>query len=165
MCAGGRGRDFFLLSGLPPPTLSQIWRLSDRDGDGKLNPAEFSVAMCLLRGVLEGAELPSELAPPLCEALGQFLEGQLPAMEERHVVKCKTAFTAFKTCIVTGKLACEFVMEIDRVRVRECVSFSVEATKYLFSKTNLSQGQLFQIWSVVKSSVCVNFSAPHQASV
>jgi hypothetical protein len=124
---GGRGRDLFLGSGLPPSVLSRIWRLADRDMDGGLNAAEFSVAMCLVRRALDGVAPPPLLPPPLAESIETLLSGTLPPMDDRHVLKCQTAFAAFKACIVTGRLG-------------------LEATKYLFAKTNLSAGQLFQIW-------------------
>ncbi|CAI7990209.1 Reticulocyte-binding protein 2 homolog a [Geodia barretti] len=95
--------------------------------DGGLNAAEFSVAMCLVHRALNGVAPPPLLPPPLAESIETLLSGTLPPMDDRHVLKCQTAFAAFKACIVTGRLG-------------------LEATKYLFSKTNLSAGQLFQIW-------------------
>ena len=117
--AGGRGRDFLLHSGLPPSCLSRIWRLADRDGDGKLNPAEFSVAMCLIRQAVEGVVPPPTLPGPLLLVLDTLVGGALPAMEDRHVVKCQKAFAAFKVCIVTGRLGRESEREREGERERE----------------------------------------------
>ena len=107
LVAGGRGRDFFLGSGLPPSVLSRIWRLADRDMDGGLNAAEFSVAMCLVHRALNGVAPPPLLPPPLAESIETLLSGTLPPMDDRHVLKCQTAFAAFKACIVTGRLGCK----------------------------------------------------------
>lgn len=107
LIAGGRGRDFFLRSGLPPSTLSQIWQLADRDIGGRLNPAEFAVALFLVQRALEGVAPPPVLPGPLVETMEAVLSGSLPVMDDRHVVKCQTAFAAFKACIVTGTLGCK----------------------------------------------------------
>lgn len=54
-------RLFFSRSDLPPHNLSAIWKLSERDGDGKLSKAEFRLAMNLIYWVLGGNPMPSVL--------------------------------------------------------------------------------------------------------
>ena len=76
--------------------------------DGGLNPAEFSVAMCLVQRALDGVPPPPLLPPPLTESIDTILSGALPPMDDRHVLKCQTAFTAFKSSIVTGRLGRKF---------------------------------------------------------
>ena len=104
---GARGRDFFLCSGLTDGVLGQIWEIADADGDGKLNAAEFAVAMHLVQLALEGIPPPSTLPAPLRECVEMLVGGVLPVMEDRHVLKCQTAFIAFKACIATGALGGE----------------------------------------------------------
>lgn len=101
---GERARDFFLRSGLSTSDLGKIWRLADIDSDGRLNSAEFSVAMHLVRLILEGIPLPPTLPPILEDCVRALLSCSLPAIEDDHVVKCQTAFTAFKVSIATGTL-------------------------------------------------------------
>lgn len=66
---GGDGVQFFRLSGLPDAILGQIWNLADIDQDGRLDMAEFIVAMHLIccatqRGLPVPQVLPPELIPP-----------------------------------------------------------------------------------------------------
>lgn len=62
---GQEGRDFFRKSGLPNDKLGKIWRLSDFDGDNKLNLVEFSVAIHIVYAFLKGNEIPSSVSPSL----------------------------------------------------------------------------------------------------
>ena len=61
--------ELFIKSGLEKPILSQIWKLSDIDGDTKLDKDEFSVAMHLVVGASKKGRpvptggLPAELVP------------------------------------------------------------------------------------------------------
>uniref|UniRef100_A0A8C6M8R2 Intersectin-1 n=1 Tax=Nothobranchius furzeri TaxID=105023 RepID=A0A8C6M8R2_NOTFU len=62
---GDQARNFFLLSGLPPPILAQIWALADMNGDGRMDIHEFSIAMKLIKLKLQGHPLPFSLPPSL----------------------------------------------------------------------------------------------------
>ena len=57
-------------SGLPNPTLAQIWSLSDLDGDTVLNAGEFRLAMYLCMQARRGVALPAAAPPELLQALG-----------------------------------------------------------------------------------------------
>ena len=61
MITGQQARDLFLKSGLPQTALAKIWGLADADGDGKMTPDEFSVAIFLITKKLQGKEIPSVL--------------------------------------------------------------------------------------------------------
>lgn len=66
---GGDGVQFFRMSGLADAILGQIWNLADIDQDGRLDIAEFIVAMHLIccatqRGLPVPPTLPPELIPP-----------------------------------------------------------------------------------------------------
>lgn len=102
--SGARGRDFFLQSGLSPSILGQIWQVADVDGDGCLNAVEFSVAMHLVYLALEGIQPPLTLPPPLAECVEVVTRARLPPVEDKHVLKCQTAFIAFKADIAHGTL-------------------------------------------------------------
>lgn len=54
-------QQFFGMSGLAPAILGQVWRLSDVDGDGSLNQAEFAIAMHLSFGAKNNLRLPATL--------------------------------------------------------------------------------------------------------
>ncbi|KAM8851869.1 intersectin-1 isoform 1-T1 [Synchiropus picturatus] len=60
---GDQARNFFLQSGLPPPVLAQIWALADMNSDGKMDIHEFSIAMKLIKLMLQGHPLPPSLPP------------------------------------------------------------------------------------------------------
>ena len=107
LTSGARGRNVFLHSRLPPAVLSQIWQLADIDRDGRLSMVEFAVAMHLVRLALDGVSPPSSLPPPLLVCVRQVVESQLPLIEDKHVLKCQTAFSAFKADIATGVLGSE----------------------------------------------------------
>ncbi|KAF7666555.1 hypothetical protein LDENG_00101420 [Lucifuga dentata] len=59
--SGEQARKFFLQSGLPASVLAEIWNLADMDGDGKMDRLEFSIAMKLIKLMLQGQSLPSSL--------------------------------------------------------------------------------------------------------
>uniref|UniRef100_H2XVQ2 Uncharacterized protein n=1 Tax=Ciona intestinalis TaxID=7719 RepID=H2XVQ2_CIOIN len=58
---GDQARNFLLQSNLPPLILGRIWQLADVTGDGKMDKAEFSIAMKLIKLTLQGVELPPTL--------------------------------------------------------------------------------------------------------
>ena len=64
---GKQGLTFFTKSGLPRPTLRQIWQLADITVDGKLDREEFRQAMHLVTGVKNGRitveQFPQRLHP------------------------------------------------------------------------------------------------------
>ncbi|PAA53445.1 hypothetical protein BOX15_Mlig009592g2 [Macrostomum lignano] len=60
---GPVAKQFFEKSRLPPPELSRIWALSDRDMDGQLNLAEFSTAMHLVVLRRNNVPIPDRLPP------------------------------------------------------------------------------------------------------
>lgn len=105
--SGARGRDFFLQSGLSPTILGQIWRVADVDDDGGLNAVEFSIAMHLVYLALEGTPPPLTLPPPLAECVEVVTRARLPPVEDKHLLKCQTAFIAFKADIAQGTLGSE----------------------------------------------------------
>ncbi|EKM83232.1 hypothetical protein AGABI1DRAFT_118549 [Agaricus bisporus var. burnettii JB137-S8] len=65
-------------SGLPKDELARIWTLADRDDRGKLNIAEFHVAMALIYRRLNGMPipdtLPNELVPPSARDLDSSVD-------------------------------------------------------------------------------------------
>ncbi|ESO88144.1 hypothetical protein LOTGIDRAFT_165884 [Lottia gigantea] len=62
---GEKARDFFLHSGLPLPTLSQIWNLADISNDNLLTVEEFILTMYFCHGALQGKKLPRSLSAAL----------------------------------------------------------------------------------------------------
>lgn len=64
---GTEAKAFFSRSSLPPQTLSAIWKLSERDGDGKLSKGEFRLAMNLIYWILGGNPTPSVLPQALID--------------------------------------------------------------------------------------------------
>ena len=63
--SGDVARELFGQSGLEREQLLQIWHLADANNRGKLNLAEFHVAMALIYRVLNGNDIPQELPPEL----------------------------------------------------------------------------------------------------
>lgn len=63
--SGDVAREVFGQSGIDRDSLMQIWHLSDTENRGKLNQAEFHVAMGLIYRALNGNDVPSELPPDL----------------------------------------------------------------------------------------------------
>ncbi|TRY73656.1 hypothetical protein TCAL_00936 [Tigriopus californicus] len=61
--SGLQARNTLLLTGLPQPTLAQIWSLSDIDGNGKLSCDEFIVSGYLCDLASKGEPLPAKLPP------------------------------------------------------------------------------------------------------
>ena len=68
-------RGVFLQSGLPNPTLAQVWNLADANQKGSLNKEEFVLSMHLLAAVLQGYELPPKISEHMLRAAkGNFTE-------------------------------------------------------------------------------------------
>lgn len=68
-------RGVFLQSGLPNPTLAQVWNLADANQKGSLNQEEFVLSMHLLAAVLQGYELPPKISEHMLRAAkGNFTE-------------------------------------------------------------------------------------------
>eukprot|EP01105_Mastigella_eilhardi_P004412 TRINITY_DN158_c0_g2_i1.p1 TRINITY_DN158_c0_g2~~TRINITY_DN158_c0_g2_i1.p1 ORF type:complete len:639 (+),score=251.94 TRINITY_DN158_c0_g2_i1:90-2006(+) len=63
--SGVEAKPFFKRSTLSNEVLARIWRLSDVDGDNKLNHTEFAIATHLVYGCLRGHELPTTLPTTL----------------------------------------------------------------------------------------------------
>lgn len=65
---GQEARTILNQTGLPPPTLANIWNLADVDKDGKLTSDEYCVAMHMVDVAKSGgilpSQLPQELIPP-----------------------------------------------------------------------------------------------------
>lgn len=59
--SGDVARELFGQSGLSREQLLQIWHLADSENRGKLNIAEFHIAMALIYRALNGNEIPNEL--------------------------------------------------------------------------------------------------------
>ncbi len=64
---GAEAKAFFSRSSLPAHTLSAIWKLCERDGDGKLSKGEFRLAMNLIYWILGGNPTPSVLPQALVD--------------------------------------------------------------------------------------------------
>ncbi|KAF8216277.1 hypothetical protein K438DRAFT_1953239 [Mycena galopus ATCC 62051] len=75
---GQTALDVFAQSGLSKDDLARVWTLADIDDRGKLNLAEFHVAMGLIYRKLNGNEipdkLPPELEPPSSKQLGESVD-------------------------------------------------------------------------------------------
>lgn len=63
--SGDVARELFGQSGLSREQLLQIWHLADPENRGKLNIAEFHIAMALIYRALNGNEIPNELPSEL----------------------------------------------------------------------------------------------------
>ncbi|KAK0553705.1 hypothetical protein OC846_002429 [Tilletia horrida] len=76
--SGDVAREVFGQSGLDRDRLMQVWHLSDTENRGKLNLAEFHVAMGLIYRALNGNDipetLPQELVPPSARDLNESVD-------------------------------------------------------------------------------------------
>lgn len=63
--SGDVARELFSQSGLSREQLLQIWHLADPENRGKLNIAEFHIAMALIYRALNGNEIPDKLPSEL----------------------------------------------------------------------------------------------------
>jgi len=61
-------KDVFIQSGLPNPTLAQVWNLSDTNQSGSLSRDQFVLAMHLLAAALQGHPLPSKASEAMIRA-------------------------------------------------------------------------------------------------
>lgn len=80
--SGSNAVSFFALSGLPSPVLGSIWELSDRDNNGFLTPAHFSIALRLIGHAQAGKVITEDLArhaPPIPTFKGISLPPHLAA--------------------------------------------------------------------------------------
>lgn len=59
--SGSEAQTYFSKGNLQRQQLAKVWELSERDGDKKLSPAEFRVAMHLVYVALKTGKLPEEL--------------------------------------------------------------------------------------------------------
>ena len=59
--SGGHAKQLLLQFGLEKSVLRKLWELSDIDKDGRLDEAEFTIAMRLAHGAKNGDELPAVL--------------------------------------------------------------------------------------------------------
>merc|ERR1719506_3544204 len=62
-------RGLFERSELPVSELSQIWQMSDVDGDSRLTMNEFICAMALVARRQQGIDMPTALPPELLQQL------------------------------------------------------------------------------------------------
>ncbi|GAA5805173.1 P-loop containing nucleoside triphosphate hydrolase protein [Helicostylum pulchrum] len=63
--SGANVKPILIQSGFPNDILADIWRLSDWDNDGYMDPDQFGVAMHLIKAVELGATLPDKLPPSM----------------------------------------------------------------------------------------------------
>lgn len=75
-------------SQLPNEFLAIVWQLSDRDNDGKLNFAEFLIAMHLITRCKKGDFRSEELAQ--LPSLESALPGHLETILQNSEVQCET---------------------------------------------------------------------------
>ncbi|PKI83246.1 hypothetical protein MVES_002827 [Malassezia vespertilionis] len=92
---GEVARELFGQSGLDRETLLQIWHLSDTENKGKLNQAEFHVAMALIYRALNGntvpVELPPELVPTSSRDLDESVDFLRDLLKQDSSVRSSTA--------------------------------------------------------------------------
>ena len=62
------------------------------------------MAMHLVHWALDGVVPPPILPPPLADCVEMMVNGSLPVMEDKHILKCQMAFLAFNASIATGTL-------------------------------------------------------------
>lgn len=93
--SGDVAREVFGQSGLDRDGLMQIWHLSDTENRGKLNLAEFHVAMGLIYRALNGNdipnELPQELIPPSSRQLSETVDFVKDLLKRDTAVRNTTA--------------------------------------------------------------------------
>ena len=75
--------------------------------DGQLDVAEFCVAMHLIQRVLKGLPVPLLLPTALLACIQLAVHPQLPVADDKHLKKCRSAFSAFHANIGKGVLGGE----------------------------------------------------------
>ena len=93
--SGDVARELFGQSGLDREKLLQVWHLADTENRGKLNLAEFHVAMALIYRALNGNEvpneLPSELIPTSSRDLSESVDFLKDLLKQDTSVRSATA--------------------------------------------------------------------------
>jgi len=79
---GKMSTEVFAQSGLPREDLMQIWGLADVENRGKLNLAEFHVAMGLIYRRLNGNPIPSTLPPELVPPSARDLDNSVDFLKD-----------------------------------------------------------------------------------
>ncbi|KAF8801450.1 hypothetical protein BYT27DRAFT_7198246 [Phlegmacium glaucopus] len=79
---GGNALSIFGASGLPKDDLARIWGLADINDRGKLNIAEFHVAMGLIYRRLNGMPIPEQLPPELVPPSSRDLDDSVDLVKE-----------------------------------------------------------------------------------
>ncbi|XP_013386193.1 actin cytoskeleton-regulatory complex protein pan1 isoform X1 [Lingula anatina] len=110
--AAEKTRDLFLQSKLPLLKLSQIWILADMGKDNMLDVAEFTIAMHLIQGLLQGKSLPKVLPDFL--QLPSVQQVLVPVIEDRERAAYQAVFSVEDTAnrgFVDGKCAYPVFLE------------------------------------------------------
>ena len=79
---GDVARELFGQSGLSREQLLQIWHLADAENRGKLNIAEFHIAMALIYRALNGNEIPQELPAELVPSSSRDLSESVDFLKD-----------------------------------------------------------------------------------
>lgn len=80
--SGDVARELFGQSGLSREQLLQIWHLADAENRGKLNIAEFHIAMALIYRALNGNEIPQELPTELIPSSSRDLSESVDFLKD-----------------------------------------------------------------------------------
>ncbi|WFD18417.1 hypothetical protein MCAP1_000619 [Malassezia caprae] len=80
--SGDVARELFGQSGLSREQLLQIWHLADAENRGKLNIAEFHIAMALIYRALNGNEIPQELPAELIPSSSRDLSESVDFLKD-----------------------------------------------------------------------------------
>ncbi|RDB19337.1 Actin cytoskeleton-regulatory complex protein pan1 [Hypsizygus marmoreus] len=93
--SGQTALEVFGASGLPKDDLARIWTLADIDDRGKLNIAEFHVAMGLIYRRLSGMPVPEQLPPELLPPSARDLDNSVDMMKDllKHESRARSPST------------------------------------------------------------------------
>ncbi|KAF8638846.1 hypothetical protein AX17_001904 [Amanita inopinata Kibby_2008] len=80
--SGQTALEVFGASGLPKEDLARIWALADIDNRGKLDVAEFHVAMGLIYRRLNGMPIPDQLPPELVPPSARDLDSSVDMLKD-----------------------------------------------------------------------------------
>lgn len=80
--SGDVARELFGQSGLSREQLLQVWHLADTENRGKLNIAEFHIAMALIYRALNGNEIPQELPAELIPSSSRDLSESVDFLKD-----------------------------------------------------------------------------------